>query len=151
MKYFGEVVSENEIENVLKDILTEYAVNEILIEASPRLKQKSEEIKIKNKTNKILQYAAYSLKKDVNTQRKEKKRYDWDTITHKDYNGNLLDHISNYILSEDEITRKIESIKVLETIKNNLLQYFEEDFETKVEEEKDYYELQGNRDYFHEE
>ena len=96
-------------------------------------------------------YAAYNIKKDAIKQREGSRRYDWDTITHKDDKANLLNHISNYLLSEDEITKKIESIKILSTIKENIFKYFEEDFEIKVEDEKNHYELNSKRDYFYEE
>ena len=153
MKYYGINVEENEreIENDLCDILTEYAVKEIFEENTPRIKQKSEEYKIKNKINNIMIYAAYNIKKDVIKQREGSRRYDWDTITHKDDKANLLNHIANYLLSEDEITKKIESIKILSTIKENIFKYFEEDFEIKVEDEKNHYELNSKRDYFYEE
>lgn len=151
MKYYGIEVKDKNIENILNDILREYAVQEIFEESTPIIRQKSEEEKIKNKTNKIMIYAGYSIKKDVIKQRESSKRYDWDTITHKDDNANLLNHISNYILAEDEITKKIESIKILYAITENIRQYFEEDFENKVEDQKNYYELNEKNDYFYEE
>jgi hypothetical protein len=146
------------IENILQDILFEYAKGEILSESLDKTRinydQELNNIKkgygLDNKENKIKEYGAYSIKLNAKKERKGSGRYDWDSITYKDHNGNLLDHISNYILAKDKVTKVMESSKVLATIEKNIIKYFENEFEEGVEDNKSEYhrqEMFGSFDY----
>ena len=135
------------IENILEDILVEYAKGIILSESldKNRANYKEELNNIKkgygldNKENKIKQYGAHSIQINAKKEREGAGRYDWDSITYQDNNGTLLDHIANYILANDKITKMIASAKILATIEDNVLKYYEEEFDDKLEEAKENY------------
>lgn len=148
MQSFGTV------ETILRDIIDQYARGEILAESldgsRKNYKQELNNIKVgyclNNKEKKIKEYAAHSIRKNVNDQREGSGRYDWDTISFKDKKAYLLEHISDYLLADDKITKAIESIKILKIIEDNVIRYFENEFNDKTEDMKDYYQQYGNFD-----
>lgn len=134
------------IENILADIIEEYAIEDIKNECEVGKERNfTEENKVMNKA--LLRYAAHSIKIDVEKNKIHQQRYDWDSITYKDKEGNLLYYVSEYILAEDEISRKIASTKVIYQAIENLRKYYEREFEDKVEEAKECYRYYGSRDY----
>lgn len=156
MQYLGSVT----IEQILSDILSEYAKGEILAESLDKSRKNyNEELNnikngygLNNKKNKIKEYGAYCIKLNAKDERESARRYDWDSITHKDHNGNLLDHIANSILAKDEFTKTVETKKAINQIEDNLYNYYKGEFEEKIEQEKANYnnnQMQyGYCDYF---
>lgn len=143
------------LQNILSDILDEYAKGEILSETLDKSRQNyNEELNnikvgygINDKNNKIKQYAAYSIKINYKTQSKGARRYDWDSITYKDREGNLLNYIADYILSSDDGDKMNSVVKIIKKIEENLILYFEEEFSEKVDEHKNYYQQYGSFEY----
>lgn len=143
MEYLGSVT----IEQILSDILRDYARAEIISEYT----NNNVDIEDKKK-NKIKEYGAYSIKASARDEREGSGRYDWDSITYKDKNGNLLDHVANSILAKDEFTKASEIKKAINQIEENIIDYYKNEFEEKIEQEKsDYHQEQmqyGHCDYF---
>lgn len=134
------------VENVLADILDDYAMKDIQNECEiGKERNFTQEKHFKNKS--IIKYAAHAIKIDVDKNRSHCQRYDWDSITYKDKEGNLLSFIADYILADDEITRMIAATKVLNQGIENLRLYYKNEFEEKVEEAKESYRQYGSFDY----
>lgn len=137
------------LEKVLKDIIEEYTLNEIREESRTIPLQEQEYKKyIKQQVYNIKKYAAYSISINVKQERNGAHRYDWDSITYKDHNGNLLDHVCAYMLSKDDISKKINADQILYTIQKNAIEYIMSEFNDKVEEEKNYYHDHGQCEYY---
>lgn len=143
-KYLGSVT----LEQILSDVLTDYARDEIISEFN---NDKNNNIEYKKK-NKIKEYGAYNLKINSRDERQGAGRYDWDSITYKDDNGNLLDHIADSILATDDFSRVIAIQKAMCQIQENIYLYYKNEFEQKIEQEKsDFHQEQmqyGHSDYF---
>jgi hypothetical protein len=126
--------------------LEEYAINEIKTECEiGKERNFTKELLLKNKT--IKQYAANSLKLDVINNKNHQQRYDWDSFTYKDREGDLLNYIAEYHLANDDVSKSISATKILKKIEENLIKYYEREFEDKVEDHKNFYQHYGNFDY----
>ncbi len=144
------------LQNILSDILDEYSRGEILAEnLDNKRKNYNEELYnikegygLNKKNDKIKKYAAYSIKKHINQKNTHgSRRYDWEIISDKDYSADLLNHVADYILCNNDIAKSVCANKILKTLENNVEKYFEEEFEEKVEESKSYYQQFGCFDY----
>jgi hypothetical protein len=132
------------IEQILEDILVEYAMGEIKAEnLDSSRKNYNEELnnikvgyELNNKRNKIIEYGAYNIKLNIQYERDGARRYDWDSITYKDNEGKLLDHIATYIISDSEIEKSSLIKKSMNQIEENIYRYYKCEFEEKVEQAK---------------
>ncbi len=157
-EFFAGYISMNEtikLQNILADILKEYSIGEVLAENldNTRKNYNQELYNIKegyglnNKSDKIKKYAAYSIKKHINDKNTYgSRRYDWEIISDKDYSADLLSFIADYILCNNDIAKSVCGNKILKTLENNIEKYYEEEFEEKIEESKNYYQQFGNFD-----
>ena len=145
------------LQNILNDILDEYSRGEILAESLDNTRKNyNEELYniqegygLNKKNEKIKKYAAYSIKKHINDKKTHgSRRYDWEIISDKDYSADLLNYIADYLLSNNDIAKRVCASNILKKIEENIEKYFEEEFEEKIEESKNYYQQYGSFDYY---
>ena len=95
----------------------------------------------------ILKYSASEMRDMVEKERKGEKRFDWDTLTYKDENGDLIDLVCDRIETIDEETKNEISEKIAQKLVENVSKYYSREFEEKVQDAKDYYDEYGNFNY----
>lgn len=139
-------------DNPSQDIIEEYAMGEILEKSldSSRKNYNSELLTIRtiygtrNKVNTILKYASSEMKKHYEKQREGAKRFDYDSITYKDRNADVLQLICENINEEDETKKEFIISRIMDRIEKNIYEYFETEFNEKVEQAKsDYHQHWG--------
>jgi hypothetical protein len=143
-------------DNMAKDIVDIYAIGEICEESLDRTRKNyQQEISsirsihgLKDPQNTILRYGALEMRKNLNKERVGEKRFDWDSLTYKDDNGDLIDLVCDRVEALDEITKQEISTKIVCKILENIMKYYEKEFEEKVEDTKSYYQQYGVNDYY---
>jgi hypothetical protein len=94
----------------------------------------------------ILNYASVDMRERVKKERDGEKIFDWDALTYKDENGDLIELLCDRIDSLDNITKRDISEKIINKLMENIIKYYKNEFDEKVEEAKDYYDQFGNFD-----
>lgn len=142
-------------DNESRDIVRDYASGEICAEnldgGRKNYKQEIDSIRtihgLKNPECTILKYGAIEMKKNLEKERDGAKRFDWDSITYKDENGDLIDLVCDSVSELDYEKKNKIAYKIVDKILENVIKYYSREFEEKVEDAKEWYQQHGSFDY----
>lgn len=92
----------------------------------------------------ILNYSSSEMRNMLEKEREGAKRFDWDTLTYKDKNGDLINLVCDRIDAKDEKTKQYLAEKITDKLLENIVCYYKREFEEKVEESIEHYEQYGS-------
>ena len=146
------IFSSNEPKHIVEDFAVGLVIEENLDKSRKDYDQQLNQIRTIygtiDKNNTILKYGVAEMKENLELERKKSKSFDWDSFTYKDDNGELIELICERIKSLNPQKKQELEGMIMKKIEDNICKYFEKDFDEKVEEAKNDFQLYGVNDYY---